>query len=140
MLLPSIFGENLLEDWFPPMKPFNFERRIERVMKTDIKESDNGYEMDVELPGYKKEEIAAHIDNGCLVITAEKTVNKDDKNKEGKVIRQERYVGSMTRRFYVGDDIKEEDIKAKFEDGILKISVPKKEAPQVEEKKTIAIE
>ena len=110
-------------------------------MKTDVRETDSGYEVDIDLPGFKKDEINAQLDNGYLTISASKGLDKEEKNKEGKYIRKERYEGSCNRSFYVGDAITQDDIKAKFEDGVLKISVPKKEAkPQVEEKKFIAIE
>jgi len=153
MLVPSIFGESLLDDFmsFPEMSYFDdMERRLysgtpygrknSPVMKTDIHEQENGYQVDIELPGYKKDEINLSLDNGYLVVGASKNVSEDQKNEKGKVIRMERYSGSMQRSFYVGDAINEEDIKAKFEDGILKLSIPKKEEKKVEEKKTIMIE
>ena len=138
LYLPSIFGDNLVDDFFDD---FNFFRparpavRTERtkLMRTDIRETDTGYELDVELPGYKKEDLNLELTNGYLNISAEKNT--------GRVVRQERYTGSMKRSFYVGEEITEEDIKAKFEDGILKLQVPKKEIEEkVPEKKTIAIE
>lgn len=109
-------------------------------MKTDVKETDAGYEVDIDLPGFKKDEISAKLDDGYLTISASKGLDKDEKNKEGKYIRKERYAGAMSRSFYVGGDVTEEDIKAKYEDGILKLSIPKKEAKAVENKKYIAIE
>ncbi len=111
-------------------------------MKTDVKEHDSGYELDIDLPGFKKDEIEAKLENGYLTISASKGLNKEEENeKDGKYIRKERYSGAMSRLFYVGDDIKQEDISAKYEDDILKLLVPKKEAKKtVETKKTIAIE
>lgn len=109
-------------------------------MKTDVKETDAGYEVDIDLPGFKKDEISAKLDDGYLTISASKGLDKDEKNKEGKYIRKERYAGAMSRSFYVGGDVTEEDIKAKYEDGILRLSIPKKEAKAVENKKYIAIE
>ena len=109
-------------------------------MKTDVKETDVGYEVDIDLPGFKKDEISAKLDDGYLTISASKGLDKDEKNKEGKYIRKERYAGAMSRSFYVGGDVTEEDIKAKYEDGILRLSIPKKEAKAVENKKYIAIE
>ncbi len=146
LYLPSIFGDNLVDDFFDD---FNFFRparpamRTERtkLMRTDIRETDTGYELDVELPGYKKEDLNLELTNGYLNISAEKNTSKEEKDKNGRVVRQERYTGSMKRSFYVGEEITEEDIKAKFEDGILKLQVPKKEIEEkVPEKKTIAIE
>ena len=149
MLMPSIFGENLFDDdWMD----FPFERDLwgkknplygknaNRVMKTDIREHDTGYELDVDLPGFKKDEINVELENGYLTISAAKGLDKDEQDKKGKYIRRERYAGAMQRSFYVGDAVTEEDVKAKFEDGILRLSIPKKDAKAVETKKTIAIE
>ena len=110
------------------------------MMKTDIREHDEGYELDIDLPGFKKDEIKVELDNGYLTISAAKGLNKDEKDKKGKYIRQERYTGAMQRSFYVGDALTQEDVKAKFENGILKLSLPKKDAKAIEEKKGIAIE
>ena len=107
-------------------------------MKTDVKETDNSYEVDIDLPGFKKDEIEAKLENGYLTISAAKGLDKDE--KDGKYIRKERYSGAMSRSFYVGDELKQEDIKAKYEDGILKLSVPKEEPKKVETTKHIAIE
>ena len=146
MLVPSIFGENLFDDdWMD----FPFDRNFwgrgntkttKNLMKTDIREHDVGYELDIDLPGYKKDEIRAELENGYLTISATKSANNDEQDKKGKYIRRERYAGTMQRSFYVGEDVTQEDIKAKFEDGILKLSIPKKEAQAVETKKSIAIE
>lgn len=110
------------------------------MMKTDIREHDDKYEIDIDLPGFKKDEIGVELEDGYLTITAQKSLNKDEEKKQGRYIRRERYAGSMQRSFYVGDALTQEDIKAKYEHGILKLSVPKKEAKAVETKKTIAIE
>ena len=111
------------------------------LMKTDIRELDDKYELAVELPGYKKEEVELTLDKGYLTIAAKKVENNEEKDTEGKVLRQERFAGSMHRSFFVGEDVKHEDISAKFEDGILKIGVPKKEKQEeIPEVKTIAIE
>ena len=154
MLMPSIFGENLFDDLFNDF-PFYYDdkavkdtekklygKRASHVMKTDIKEMDNGYELVVDLPGFTKDEIKASLENGYLTISAEKGLDKDEKEKEsGRYIRRERYAGACSRSFYVGEDIQLEDVKAEFKHGILKLFVPKKEAkPAVEEKKHIAIE
>ena len=145
MLMPSIFGENLFnDDWmdfgFPEVDKALYGKHANNVMKTDVKETDTGYEVDIDLPGFKKDEINAQLDNGYLTISAAKGLDKDEKDKKGKYIRKERYAGAMSRSFYVGEGITQEAIKAKYEDGILRLSVPKKEAKAVENKKYIAIE
>ena len=110
------------------------------MMKTDVKETDEGYEVDIDLPGFKKDEIQLELNNGYLTISAEKSLEKDGENKKGKMLRQERYAGVMQRSFYVGEHITEEDVKASYESGVLHLMIPKKEAPKVPEKKTIQIE
>ena len=146
MLMPSIFGENLFDDdWmdFPFDRDFwgrTNNKTTKNLMKTDIREHDTGYELDVDLPGFKKDEINVELENGYLTISAAKGLDKDEQDKKGKYIRKERYAGAMQRSFYVGDEVTQEDIKAKFEDGILRLSIPKKDAQAVETKKTIAIE
>ena len=148
MLLPSIFGEDLFDD----MMDFPFEdeffgrknplygKRAKNLMKTDVKETENGYELDIDLPGFKKEEVQASLENGYLTISASKGLDKDDKDKKGRYIRRERYSGAMSRSFYVGEGVEQKDIHAKFENGILKLTVPKTNAQKVEESKHIAIE
>ena len=136
MLMPSIFGENLFnDDWmdfgFPEVDKALYGKHANNVMKTDVKETDTGYEVDIDLPGFKKDEINAQLDNGYLTISAAKGLDKDEKDKKGKYIRKERYAGAMSRSFYVGEGVTQEDIKAKYEDGILRLSVPKKEAKAV---------
>ena len=146
MLMPSIFGENLFDDdWmdFPFDRDFwgrTNNKSTKNLMKTDIREHDAGYELDIDLPGFKKDEIKVELENGYLTISATKGANNDEQDKKGKYIRRERYAGTMQRSFYVGDDVTQEDIKAKFENGILRLSIPKKDAKAVETKKTIAIE
>ena len=146
MLMPSIFGENLFDDLFDdfarPMNVIHYATPTPSAMKTDVKETDAGYELDIDLPGYKKEDVKAELKDGYMTISAEKKSENDEKDdKSGKYLRRERCYGSCSRSFYVGEEVTEEDIKAKFEDGILKISVPKKEPePAVEQTKTIAIE
>ena len=148
MLRPSIFNDNLFDDSFE--FPF-FDDRAERklyghnaknIMKTDIKEHKDGYELEIDLPGFHKDEIQAELKDGYLNISAAKQLNQDEKEKEsGKYIRRERYSGSCQRSFYVGDEITQEDIKAEFKHGILKLFVPKKEAkPEVEQRKFVSIE
>lgn len=144
MLMPSIFGENLFDDWmdfsFPSIDKALYGNRSQSVMKTDVKETENGYELDIDLPGFKKDEVNAQLENGYLKIEAAKNVNNDEKDQNGKYIRRERYAGTMSRSFYVGDAVSQEEIHAKFEDGILKLAIPKKDSKKVEEKKYIAIE
>ena len=145
MLMPSIFGENLFNDdsmdfGFPEVDKALYGKHASHEMKTDVKETDSGYEVDIDLPGFKKDEINVQLDNGYLSISAAKGLDKEEKNKEGKYIRKERYAGAMSRSFYVGDALTQEDIKAKYESGILRLSIPKKEAKQVEATKRIAIE
>ena len=149
MLMPSIFGENLFDDdWmdFPFERDFwgrknpLYGKNAKNLMKTDIREHNEGYELDIDLPGFKKDEITIDLDNGYLTISAAKGLDKDEQDKKGKYIRRERYAGAAQRSFYVGDAVTEEDVKAKFEDGILRLSIPKKDAKAVETKKIIAIE
>lgn len=146
MLMPSIFGENLFDDFFndfarPSKSLMRYHTPASNVMRTDIKETASGYELDIDLPGYKKSEVQAELKEGYLTINASTSRDDGEKNKDGQYIRRERYYGSCSRSFYVGDAVTQEDIKARFEDGILKVSVPKKEAkPEVEESKYIAIE
>ena len=149
MMMPSIFGENLFDDFmnFPFERDFwgrrnpLYGKNEQNIMKTDVRETDSSYELDIDLPGFKKDEVTAKLENGYLTISASKGLNKDEKDKEnGKYIRRERYAGAVSRSFYVGEHIQQEDIHAKFEDGILKLTVPKKDAKQVDEKKYISIE
>ncbi|PWL56608.1 MAG: heat-shock protein Hsp20 [Oscillospiraceae bacterium] len=147
-MLPSIFGENLFDDWFesPIEKTFFGERNplygkhARNLMKTDVRETDSSYELAIDLPGFKKEDIQAQLKNGYLTISASKGLDKDETDKEGRYIRQERYTGQCCRTFYVGDGISQEEIRAKFEDGILKLSVPKKQPKAIESSQYISIE
>ena len=138
MLMPSIFGENLFDDFMD--FPFG-GKKINTMMKTDIRDTDSTYELDIDMPGFKKEDIKAQLKDGYLTISASTSANNDEQDKDGRYIRRERYAGSCSRSFYVGEGVKEEEIRAKFENGILKLSIPKVEnKPQVEEQKYIAIE
>lgn len=144
-MMRNIFGEDLFDAFFedfarPAIKPAKQAAALD-VMKTDVKESENGYELSMELPGYKKEDISAELKEGTLIISAVKSSETEEKDKNDKFIRKERYYGNLSRSFYVGENVEETDIKAKFEDGVLTLVVPKKEAkPAVEERKLIAIE
>ena len=149
MLMPSIFAENLFDEFFddfPMPREFrNIDRRLygknaAREMKTDVHEHEDHYEVDIDLPGFKKEEITLTLENGYLTVGAAKGIDKDETTKKGKIIRQERYAGALQRSFYVGDNLTEKDIAAKFENGVLSLSVPKAEARKLPEKRTIMIE
>lgn len=140
--MPSIFRENLLDDfWGRPYRLHGYESGVNEMMKTDVKETDQGYEMTMNLPGIKKENVKAELKEGYLTISAASDSENDEKDKDGKYIRRERYYGSCSRSFFVGEEVTQEDIKAKFEDGTLKLTIPKKEAkPVVEENHFIEIE
>ena len=147
-MLPSIFGENLFDDFFadpvgmmmPQGRDPLYGKHARNLMKTDVRELDGSYELDVDLPGFKKEEVTVDLQDGYLTISAAKGLDKDASDQKGQFLRQERYAGSMSRSFYVGDDVKTADVSAKFEDGILKISVPKAAPKELLKHTTIAIE
>ena len=148
MMMPSIFGENLFDDWmdFPFENEFFgkknplYGKHAKNMMKTDVRETDNSYEVDIDLAGIKKDEISVELKDGYLTINAAKGLDKDQKDKDGSYIRRERYAGSMTRSFFVGNGITKEEIHAKYENGILMLSVPKKAAKAVENNHYISIE
>ena len=148
MLMPSIFRENLFDDWFSFPEFHDLDRterklygkNADRLMKTDVHEHDDHYEVDIDLPGFSKDEITLELKEGYLTVTAAKGLDEDNTTKKGKLIRQERYAGAMQRTFYVGDHLTEEDIKAGFHNGVLSLTVAKKDQPKLPEKKTIAIE
>jgi HSP20 family protein len=141
MMRPSIFGENLFDEMMSfPFEDNLFGRRAKNLMKTDVKEKDGMYEFDIDLPGFKKEEISVSLDNGYLTISAVKGMDKEETKEDGKYIRRERYSGQCTRSFYVGDGVSKDDIKAKYEEGILKLTLPKEEPKEIENKKYISIE
>lgn len=157
MMTPGIFRENLFDDFFDDFldfPPFDdkamqkaerklYGRHAVNMMKTDVQEHDDHYEVDIDLPGFRKDELSLELKDGCLVISAAKGFDKDEKEKKtGRFVRRERYAGSVSRSFYIGEDVKQEDIRAKYESGVLRLSIPKAEPkkPEVEEKKYIAIE
>ena len=157
MMTPSIFGENLFDDLFDDffdIPAFDdkamqkaqrklYGRHAANMMKTDVQEHDDHYEVDIDLPGFRKDELSLELKDGYLAISAAKGFDKDEKErKTGKFVRKERYAGSMSRSFYVGEEIKQEDIHAKYENGVLKLSIPKVEEkkPEIEDKKYISIE
>ena len=147
-MLPSIFGESLFDDWMDfPFRSLEsdvdhklYGKNAARVMKTDLKEHDDGYELLVDLPGFKKDQIDLQLQNGYLTVSAAKGVEADDKDKKGRIVHQERYTGSMTRSFYIGENVREEDIKASFEDGVLRLDFPKEKPMSLPEKKKIQIQ
>ena len=148
MLMPSIFGESLFDDFdnlmnfsFPDVDKTLYGKHAKNMMKTDVKEKDNGYEVAIDLPGFKKDELHLELNDGYLTISAEKGLDKDEKDKNDKYIRRERYAGACERSFYVGEDVTQEDIKGEYKHGILKLFVPKKEAkPVSNDPKYITIE
>ena len=148
-MMPSIFGENLFDDFFndsfgmfPVMNTRNelYGKRGKSLMKTDVRETADSYELDVDLPGFKKDEVHVDLKNGYLSISAAKGVNRDQQDQEGRYIRQERFAGACSRSFYVGDAVEPEDVSARFEDGILRISLPKQVRKQLPQSTAIAIQ
>lgn len=146
-MLPSIFSENLFDEFFdddfsmfPAWGKRNplYGKRAKNLMKTDVRETESSYEVDIDLPGFKKEDIKLNLENGYLTVSAQKGLDKDEQDKNGRYIRQERYTGSCSRSFYVGD-MKPSDVAAKYEDGILKISLPKVDQKKLPESTSIAI-
>ena len=151
MLMPSIFGNDMFGDFFTDpwfddkefkdMQKKLYGHRAKNVMSTDVKEVENGYELEMDLPGFKKDEIKASVENGYLTISAARGLDEDEKDKKsGKYIRRERYAGACERSVYVGEGISQDDIKASFQHGILKLFIPKEPEKSVEEKKYVAIE
>ena len=146
-MLPSIFGENLFDEFFGNafddyMKDTQralYGKHSKNLMKTDVKETDESYEVDIDLPGFQKDEVSLDLKNGYLTVSAAKGLDKDEEDKKGRYIRQERYAGSCSRSFYVGD-IRPEDIKAKYEAGVLRLSVPKENTRKLPENSCILIE
>ena len=147
-MLPSIFGENLFDEFFdddfmrfPAWSGRNplYGKHAKNLMKTDVRETENTYEVDIDLPGFKKDEINVDLKDGCLTISASKGLDRDEKDKEGKYIRQERYAGACSRSFYVGD-VRPDQVSAKYEDGILRLSMPKQEQKQLPNDTSIDIE
>ncbi len=146
MLLPRIWDEDLFEnmdnwmswpdesEFFGKKNPL-YGKHAKNLMKTDVRETEDAYEVDIDLPGFKKDEVTITVENGYLNISAVKGLDKDETDKKtGKYIRQERYAGSCSRTFYVGEAVEPEDVSAKFENGILQLHILKKEAKKVEKK------
>ena len=148
-MMPSIFGENLFDEFFDddfPMIPMRsirnplYGKNAKNLMKTDVRETDDTYELDVDLPGFKKDEVQLDLKDGYLTISAAKGLDKDQEDKKGKYIRQERYAGACSRSFFVGEGIEPRDVSAKFEDGILRVSLPKQVKKELPRNSTITIE
>ncbi len=146
-MLPVVFGENLFDELFDnAFRPlYDVDRALygknaKAIMRTDIRKTDAGYEMDVDLPGFKKDEIKIELKDGYMTITAAKGLDKDQQDKEGRYIRRERYAGQCSRSFYVGDNLEAKDIHARFEDGILRLSLPEVNQRQLPEHQVIDIE
>ena len=147
-MLPSIFGENLFDDFFsdpfemmmPQSRNPLYGKHAKNLMKTDVRETENSFEVDMDLPGFKKDEVNLELKDGYLTVSADRALDKDKKDNEGRYIRQERWSGSCSRSFYVGDTVKPEDVHAKFENGILQIALPKQEQKQLPSTTAIAIE
>ncbi|HCI25359.1 MAG TPA: Hsp20/alpha crystallin family protein [Lachnospiraceae bacterium] len=152
MLMPSIFGEDMFDEFMRDFPFFDenagnkiekklYGRHAKNMMKTDIKELEGGYELEMDLPGFKKEEVSVELNNGYITIRAAKGLDEDEKEKKtGKYIRRERYSGACERSFYVGEEVTQQDIKASFSHGILKLDIPKKEAKKIEQNNFISIE
>ena len=147
-MLPAIFGENLFDEMFDDMMhPMHsmekalYGKHARTIMKTDVRETDNSYEVDIDLPGFKKDEVNVQLEDGYLTIKAERKSDGEETDQKGRVIRSERFMGTCQRTFYVGDHVKKEDVAAAYEDGVLKLNVPKKvEQPKVEESHYIDIQ
>ncbi len=146
-MLPVVFGENLFDELFDnafrPMYDVDrvlYGKNAKAIMRTDVRKTDGGYEMDIDLPGFKKDEINIELKDGYLTISAAKGLDKDQQDKQGHYIRQERYAGQCSRSFYVGENLEPKDIHAKFEDGILRLSLPEVDQPKLPEQHFIAIE
>lgn len=145
--VPAIFGEDLFDEWlggalsgFADMNRQLYGKNAKNMMKTDVKETEGGYRVAVEMPGFDKNEISVELDKGYLTLTASRNVDQDEQGEDGKYIRRERYAGTMQRSFYVGEGVQQEDIKARYENGVLTLEVPKEDTQKIQQSKYIAIE
>ena len=140
MMMPSIFGENLFDDFFD--NSFRDYSGTQELMKTDVKENENDFEIDMSLPGVNKEDIKAELNDGYLTVSASTSNVKEDNDEKKRYVRRDRYYGSCSRSFYVGDQVKQDEIKARYENGVLSLNIPKKEEKktEVEQNNYIAIE
>lgn len=149
MLTPKIFTDNVFDDWFDPfgmMKEMNrvdrklYGKHTNREMLMDVKDHEDHYEVEIDLPGFRKEDINIELNDGYMTVSASKGLDEDEKDHKGKIVRQERYSGMMSRSFYVGEGITNEEVHAKYENGVLKLDIPKKEYEKIAHKNTIMIE
>ena len=150
MFAPKVFTDNLFDDWFDgfdlmehQMNRMNrklYGKHAGREMLMDVKENGDHYDVEIDLPGFKKEDISIELNDGVMTVSASKGLNEEDKNREGKIVRQERYSGMMSRSFYVGEDVTSEEVHAKFENGVLMLQIPKKETEKLSHKNTVMIE
>ena len=136
--VPNTWMDNLADEVLKD--PFFRKNNVPAVMKTDIREREDGYLLDIELPGFKKEEIKMELEDGYLTIAAARTASNEERSEQGKLVRQERFSGSCTRTYFIGEEMNVEDIKARYENGELKVFVPKKDPQAMQAKKTISIE
>ena len=142
MLMPSIFSRDFMDDLFDmPQRTYTKSYSANGLMKTDIKESEEGFTVEMDLPGFCREDISAELKDGYLTVTATaKKAEENTSDKKEKYVQKERFHATCNRSFYVGDNMKQEDIKAKFENGVLTLQVPKKEeSPEEQTKKFITI-
>ena len=145
MLMPSIFGERLIDSFmddfgFSGLNKLAYGRNSFNLMRTDVKEVEEGYQLDIDLPGFKKDDVKIRLKEGYLTVNVKEQKDDESKDDKGRYLRRERYAGSMSRSFFVGENLDENDIHAKFEDGILKLTFPKEEPKKIEEARYIAIE
>lgn len=145
MLMPSVFGRDIFDDFmdgfaFPNIDKKLYGKHAANLMKTDVKEKDDTYEVDIDLPGFKKDEIQIQLENGYLTVSAAKGMDKEEKDKNGKYVRRERFSGNVRRSFYVGDKVQKEDIHPRYENGILSFAIPKAQKAVEEKSNYITIE
>ena len=149
MLTPKVFSDDLFDDWFDPFgmwKEMNradrklYGKRSGREMLMDVKDHEDHYEVEIDLPGFKKEDIGIELNDGYMTVSASKGLDEDRKDHKGKIVRQERYSGMMSRSFYVGEEVTSEEVHAAFENGVLKLEIPKKDSEKTAHKNTIMIE
>ncbi len=142
MLVPRVMHNDLFSDWMKDFPTANDFWRAPKndVMKTDVKETDDAFILEIDLPGYGKEDVQASLEDGYLTVTAQKNGSNDEKDEGGKYIRRERFYGNCSRSYYVGDAVTDQDIQAKFENGILTMTVKKVDVKEIEKKQFIQIE
>ena len=140
-MFSDLFDDPFFSGWREAANAAADRMPSQALMSTDVKENEHSYDVDIDMPGFKKDDINLELQNGYLTVSAHRDGSHEDKGEDGKWLRRERYAGSVSRSFYVGEDVKESDIHASYKDGTLCLEVPKAEAkPQVEAKHQIAIE